>query len=61
MSLLSCSEDDEESDNEGSDSDIDCLSTISLEAPEVSGSTEFEEVEGMELGFCGSLKGLELG
>ncbi len=61
MSLPSCSNDDEESDNGGSDSDADCFSTISLEAREVSGQTGFREVEGMELGFGGSAEGLELG
>jgi hypothetical protein len=59
--LPTCLEEDEESDNEGSDSDIDCFTTISLDAPEVSGPTGFKDVEGMELGFGGSPEGIELG
>jgi hypothetical protein len=65
VSFHSCSEDDEGSEDGGSDSDVDCFLTISLKDPddacEVSGPTGFEDVEGMELGFGGSPEGLELG
>ena len=63
----SCSEDDDGSEEGGSDSDANCFSTISLDnpddTPEVSGPTRFEDVEGIELGFGGSpeAEGLELG
>ena len=65
VSFHLCSEEDEGSDNGGSDSDTSCFSTISLVDPydscEVSAPTGFEDVDGMELGFDGSPEGLELG
>ena len=65
VSFHSCSEDDEGSDDRGSDSDANCFSIISLKDPddacEVSGPTGFKDVEGMELGCGGSPEGLELG
>ncbi len=61
VSLPSCSKNDEESDDGGSDSDPIFFSTISLEAPKISGPTGFKEVEGTELGFGGSPEDLELG
>jgi hypothetical protein len=60
-----CSEEDERSDDGGSDSDANCFLTISLkglnDTCEVSGPTGFKNVEGMELGFSGAPEGLELG
>jgi hypothetical protein len=64
MTLPSFSVDDKGSDYGGSESDINCFSTISLEDPghpEDSGPTGFKAVEGMELGFGSSSEGLELG
>ncbi len=68
VSIPSCSEDGEGSDNGGSGSDSDCFSTISLEGPndageasKDSGPAGFEAVEGIELGFGGSSEGLDLG
>ncbi len=64
VSLPSCSKDNEGSGNGGNDSNAYCFSTLSLKGPndagEVSGPTDFEDVEGMKLGFGSSPKGLEL-
>jgi hypothetical protein len=64
VTLPSFSVDDKESDDGGSESDINCFSIISLEGPghpEDSGPTGFEAVEWMELGFGSSSEGLGLG
>ncbi len=68
VTIPSCSADGEESDNEGSGSDADCFSTISLESPndageasKDSGPAGFKAVEGIELGFGGFSESLEPG